>query len=301
MLSVAAILSLVVAAVLANHTSVLAIAEWAALQPLPVRRALGFHRGTTPHQTTLQRLLARLDPAAVSHIFDPHTSGEVRARGSQGVAVDGKAQRARLRNSTTPTAPVQAVSAFCHDLGGILAQLVVDAKLHQSELTLAPELLRQLDWQGRVLTGDALYCQQALCSQVVQAGGDYLMIVKQNQPNLLADIEQVFALLSAEERARTGVHTVQPLEIRTYRSVEKSHGRLEERQIRVSSELQGYAGPIWRRCLNTPASGPSKALPSSKYATASRVCRLRSARRHNWQRSNVDTGRWRMDCMTSKM
>lgn len=64
--SVAAILSLAVVAVLANHTSVLAIAEWATRQTRHVRRALGFRRDATPHQTTIQRLLARLEPADVA-------------------------------------------------------------------------------------------------------------------------------------------------------------------------------------------------------------------------------------------
>ena len=84
--SVAAILSLAVVAVLANHTSVLAMAEWAARQTRHVRRALGFRRDTTPHQSTRERLLARLDPAAVTaaveRVFDPCTPGEVRERGS---------------------------------------------------------------------------------------------------------------------------------------------------------------------------------------------------------------------------
>ena len=110
--SVAAILSLAVVAVLANHTSVLAIAEWAARQSRHVRRALGFRRTTTPHQTTIQRLLARLEPAdvaaAVERLFDPRTAGEVRQRGSQGVALDGKAQRGRLRHGADRFQPGQA-------------------------------------------------------------------------------------------------------------------------------------------------------------------------------------------------
>ena len=75
----------------------------------------------------------------------------------------------------------------------------------------------------------------------MEAGGDYLLLVKDNQPTLLADMVQVFAPLTAEERERTGVHTVHPLPIATERTVEKGHGRLEERQIRVSSELAGYS------------------------------------------------------------
>src|SRR5262245_35498875 len=169
--SVAALLSLAVVAVLANHTSVLAMAEWAGRQTRHVRRALGFRRDTTPHQSTIARLFARLDPsavaAAIERVFDPRTPGEVRARGSQGVALDGKAQRGRLRHGATPTHPIHAVTAFCHDLGGVLAQLVVEAQQHEAELTVAPTMIEQIDWQGRVLTSDALYCQQALCAQVV--------------------------------------------------------------------------------------------------------------------------------------
>src|SRR5262249_10591141 len=113
--SVAAILSLAVVAILANHTSVLAMAEWAARQTRHVRRASGLRRDAPPHQPPIQRLLARLAPAdvaaAVQQVFDPCVPGEVRDRGSQGVALDGKAQRGRLRHGATPTHPIHAVSA----------------------------------------------------------------------------------------------------------------------------------------------------------------------------------------------
>jgi len=39
-----------------------------------------------------------------------------------------------------------------------------------------------------MVSGDALYCQKALCRQIVQAGGAYLFAVKANPPDLLADI-----------------------------------------------------------------------------------------------------------------
>jgi predicted transposase YbfD/YdcC len=298
--SLAAILSLAVVAVLANHTSVLAIAEWASRQTCHVRRALGFQRTTTPHQTTIQRLLARLDPTAVAtaveRVFEARTPGEVRERGSQGVALDGKAQRGRLRHGATPTHPIHAVSAFCHDLGGVLAQLVVDAQQHEAELTVAPDAIGQLDWHGRVLTGDALYCQQALCVQVVEAGGDYLLIVKENQPSLLADIQQVFAPLTAEEQARTGVHTVHPLPIQTYRTVEKGHGRLEERQIRVSSDLAGYsAWPYLEQVFEYTRTWTSKGVTkqqvrygiSSLPAEVSDAAGLAALKRGHWQVENA--------------
>jgi len=297
--AVAAILSLTVVAVLANHTSVLAMAEWAARQTRHVRRALGFVRNTTPHQTTRERLLARLDPtdvaAAVRRVFEAHMPGEIRARGSQGVALDGKAQRGRLRHGASPSHPVHAVSAFCHDLAGVLAQLLVDAQQHQAELSVAPEAIRQIDWQGRVLSGDALYCQQALCTQVVEARGDYLLIVKQNQPSLLADIQHVFAPLTSEQRRRTGVHTVHPLAIQTYRTVEKGHGRLEERQIRVSSELAGYSTwPYLEQVFEYTRTWTTKGQKKQQVryritslpAEVSDAARLAALKRGHWQVEN---------------
>jgi predicted transposase YbfD/YdcC len=297
--SVAAILSLVVVAVLANHTSVLAMAEWAARQTRHVRRALGLRRDTTPHQTTIQRLLARLDPAAVAaaveRVFDPCMPGDVRERGSQGVALDGKAQRGRLRHGATPTHPIHAVSAFCHDLGGVLAQLVVDAQQHEAELTVAPDAIKQIDWQGRVLTGDALYCQQALCRQVVEAGGDYLLIVKQNQPSLLADIEQLFAPLTAEERARSGVHSVPGLVFQSAQTVEKGHGRIEERQIRVSSELASYSSwPYLAQVFEYTRTWTSKGVRKQQIrygitslpSEVSDAAQLAALKRGHWQVEN---------------
>jgi predicted transposase YbfD/YdcC len=298
--SVAAILSLAVVAVLSNHTSVLAIAEWAFRQTRHVRRALGFRRGTTPHQTTIQRLLARLDPAAVAtaveRVFEARRPGQLRHRGTQGVALDGKAQRGRLRHGATATHPIHAVTAFCHDLGGVLAQLVVDAQQQQAELTVAPDTIKQIDWQGRVLTGDALYCQQALCTQVVQAGGDYLVIVKQNQPTLLSDIVQVFAPLTAEEQARMGVHTVHPLPIQVYRTVEKGHGRLEERVIRVSSELAGYSSwPYLSQVFEYTRTWTTKGVSKQQVrygitslpAEVSDAARLAALKRGHWQVENA--------------
>src|SRR5919202_1862653 len=105
------------------------------------------------------------------------------------------------------------------------------------ELTAATTLIAQLDWEGRVLTGDALSCQRRLCAQVVEAGGDYLFLVDANQPSLQADIEQLFA----PPPPPAAGHAPITLEEQQARTVSKGHGRLEVREIRVSSELADYA------------------------------------------------------------
>ncbi len=236
----AAMLALALAALLANHRSLLAITEWGAAQSAAIKAALGFPSARTPHVSTLQRLFRWLDAdaleAALRAALAPNLPGERRPRASHGVAIDGKAQRGRLRYEAQRSHPVHAVSAFCHELGVVLAQLGVDHAQHEAELTVVPALIAQIDWEGRVLTGDALYCQRNLCRQVVEAGGDYVVLVDDNQPTLNADIAQVFA----PPPALAAGHGRIMLEERRARTVEKGHGRIEERAIRVSSELAGY-------------------------------------------------------------
>jgi hypothetical protein len=197
--SLVSLLLLTLAALLCNHLSPTAIVEWGRDQPPDVQAALGFGPRRLPHQTTLQRLLRRLDPgrvaAAVQAYFDPpRPPDEVPGRGMAGVALDGKCQRGRLPFAPAERAPIHELNAYSAELGILLAQLALNAlgDKASAELAAAPELLTQLNWTGRVFTGDALYCQQGLCQQVGAAGGDYLLVVKGNQPELLMDLHVLF-------------------------------------------------------------------------------------------------------------
>ncbi len=172
-----ALLSLAVTAMLANHLSVLAIAEWGARQRPEVLRVLGFPAGRTPCQSTLQRVCRQLDGDALSATLTqclvPSAAPPSPTAAAQGIAIDGKAHRGRLRFAPRGC-PVHALSAFCHEHGVVLAHEPIDAAVgtDKAELTVAPTLIDRLDWHGRVLTGDALFCQRTLCQQVGNAGGD---------------------------------------------------------------------------------------------------------------------------------
>jgi predicted transposase YbfD/YdcC len=245
-----AILALAVAAILANHRSVLAIAEWGARQDAPMLAALGFADGRTPCQSTLQRLFRQLDgdalAARLTACFRASAVPATPVAPPQGIAVDGKAPRGRLRFGGNGC-PVHALSAFCHDLGIVLAHEPITAGVDKAEaaLTVAPTLLARIDWPGRVLTGDALFCQRALCQQVLAAGGDYLLLVKENQGTLYRDIALLFDPPPCVPAA--------PLTDRRVAStVENGHGRrMERRELVASTDLAGYldwpgAGQVFR-------------------------------------------------------
>ena len=235
----AALLSLAVTAILANHLSELAIVQWAARQPAERLRALGFAAGRTPCQSTLQRLFCKLDGQALAEALSAHFAPVAVplpvVAGSQGVAIDGKAQRGRL-SFPVGGSPVHALTAFCHEHGVVLAQEPIERgeEKSEAELTVAPALVARVAWPGRVLTGDALFCQRDLCAQVLAAGGDYLLLVKENQPTLYADI----ALLFDPPATLGPAELVDRREAATH---DRGHGRQHEvRQLVASTDLTDY-------------------------------------------------------------
>lgn len=231
-----AILTLAVSAILANHLSVLAITEWGVRQAPDHLRTLGFADGRTPCQSTIQRLFGKLDGPALAQPltqwFAPLATRPADDPAPQGVAIDGKAQRGRLRFAGDG-GPVHALSAFCHEQGIVLAHEPITATTDkaEAELTVAPTLLDRLDWHGRVLTGDALFCQRALCQQVLTAGGDYLLLVKDNQPALHEAITLWFDPPPALARRPV-------TDWRTARTIDTGHGRRPEiREVIASTDL----------------------------------------------------------------
>ena len=71
--------------------------------------------------------------------------------------------------------------------------------------------------------------------QIVEAGGEYLWKVKENQPRLLADIQLVCEFPATQPGLQR-----RPTDLRSASAVDKGHGRLERRTLTVSSELSGY-------------------------------------------------------------
>jgi len=226
---------------LANHLSPLAIAAWGAEQDAASKWAMGFAKGVTPHQSAFHRLFRRLDPALLSSVVADHFAAIIPsgARGTAGIAIDGKAQRGRLAFATTPACPVHALPACAHDPGAVLAQeeIVGHAEKAEAELTVAPRLIVRLDWRGRVLTGDALFCQRNLCEQVRDAGGDYRVMVKENQPRLHCDIATLFAS-RADIALRAA--SLPAWDMREAITEGRGHGRHEHRRVTASTELNEY-------------------------------------------------------------
>ncbi len=233
----ALLLLIAILAKLTGHSRVRAVADWAKLGAQELSVLFDLPRANMPHHTTWSRVFGyAVDPTAleqvVAKVLHDARAAEVPARGSLAVALDGKTLRGTIPGGQTRG--VHLLAAYLPQEGVVVAQVEVDR--HENEIVAAPTMLRQLDLEGVVVTGDAMFTQRALSTQIVEAGGDYLWPVKDNQPELHQDIE----LLFTPDRTRPG-HGVLPMDFTTARRVEKGHGRLEERVLTVSSLLHEYS------------------------------------------------------------
>lgn len=290
-----AILTLAVVAILSNHLSELAIAQWGARQSPELLRTLGFPDGRTPCQSTLQRLFAKLAGHALAAArgahFAPPAAPAADQRGVQGVSVDGKAQRGRLQYETGGC-PVHALTAFCHDHAVVLAHEPIEhgTDKAEGELTVVPTLVARIDWRGRVFTGEALFCQRALGEQVVAADGDYVVLVKENQPTLYHDLPLLFD-------PPAGSAPLPLLDWREPRTAERGHGRTDEvRHLVASTDLNDYLdwpgrGQGFR--LERPWRERGKAQRALHYGSTSRPpaagppASLLTLKRGHWRSENL--------------
>jgi DDE_Tnp_1-associated/Transposase DDE domain len=201
-----ALLGLAVVAMLAGMTSYEAIVDYGKERGGEFLKLLGFTTRWGLCKATYSRVFRRIDVAD----FEARVGRWIRGRLGPGQAphlsLDGKTL-CGSRDGTTPA--VHLLAAYAPDVQAVVAQLRVDAKTN--ELKAALEMLAILPIKGRIVTADAIQTHREICARVIDAGGDYILPVKDNQPTLKADIQAAFAepeagLSPPPDRAARGLY-----------------------------------------------------------------------------------------------
>lgn len=221
------VLSVVVVGVLCGCDDAEAIEQWARHERDWLMRHVPGLEGRTPSQDTILRMLALVRADKFSAMLTAWTRsffGPAVLDGGQ-IAIDGKAKRGASAHGTDETT-VHAVAAMLTGARVVLAEFAVDSKAN--EITAAPHLLSLLELRGALVSGDAMFAQTALAEQIVDAGGDYLLQIKANQPALQQEMTDFF-LDALDERQRPVDAAPRPEVTVHIDAVEKDHGRLEQR------------------------------------------------------------------------
>jgi predicted transposase YbfD/YdcC len=183
-----------------------------------------------PSHDTFGRLFAALDPRAFEACFMKWIADVGVASAGRLIAIDGKTIRRSL-DTANGKAAIHMVNAWCAANHMVLGQLATDAK--SNEITAIPELLKLLDLSDAVVTIDAAGCQKKIAGQIVDQGGHYLLQLKGNQGGLHDETVMLFDQCLTDD--------CHGIVYRTARTIDKGHGRIEERRIWATSEVQWFA------------------------------------------------------------
>jgi predicted transposase YbfD/YdcC len=153
-----------------------------------LRTFLGLRHGIPTHDT-IGRVLAALDPQALGEAFRQWVAAVARLTQGEVVAIDGKTLRRSFLEAGSSVF-VHMVSAWATNNGVVLGQVKTEEK--SNEITAIPRLLKLLNIKGCLVTIDAMGCQKQISADIQEAGANYLLAVKDNQPTLSAEVTAIF-------------------------------------------------------------------------------------------------------------
>ena len=195
----AAMLAAAICAILSGFSGYTAMAQWIHLQPASLWHLLGFTRRPPGHDC-FRDLLMSVDPQALEEaLWKWVTEGlgfQINEKELQAIVIDGKTlkgTKAKHRRAFQTLALLDLKTGFA------LSEHPIDPATNEAKTALA--VLKEMVLKGKVILGDALYCDKDICSQIIDpvdaeddSGGDYFVLVKDNQPNLHREIQQSFVV-----------------------------------------------------------------------------------------------------------
>lgn len=178
-----------------------------------------------PSHDTFGRVFAALDPDAFTACFLSWVQQAVAQTDGMVVAVDGKTV-CRAHDRGAGKAPIHMVSAWASEHRLTLGQVATDEK--SNEITAIPALLDMLLLKGCIVTIDAMGCQTEIAARIVEQGADYVLALKENQPNTYREVVHLFADAHATGFADYSADRAETLD--------GGHGRVEVRRYWTLSD-----------------------------------------------------------------
>jgi predicted transposase YbfD/YdcC len=226
------VLALIILAKLGGEDEPRGMADWLKHRAEELVAALGLPRASMPHQSTISRILGQaVDPEEMERVVQRYFDGLVQLKAEELITLDGKTMRGTIPSGETQGRHL--LSGYAPATGVVVYQTEVDNQ--ENEITAAPRLLARLDVRQKVVAGDAMHTQRASSITIVERQGHYLWLAKDNQPELKAAIEHLFAPQQCPPAT-----SPLPTDFRTATCYSYGHGRFETRSLTASSMLKDY-------------------------------------------------------------
>ena len=217
------ILILTICAVISGANTWDEIEEWANTQYDWLKKYLELPNGIPSHDT-LNRVFSLINEKELEKTFIQWASNMKVKYDLEVIAIDGKTIRGS-KNTNEIKSKIHLVSAWACENDLVLGQVKVLEK--SNEITAIPELLNLLNIENTIVTIDAMGTQKKIAQKIVDLKADYILSLKKNHKNLYEDISYYF-----EEELKGASNS-----FNSYKTQEKSHGRLETRECYVCNDI----------------------------------------------------------------
>ncbi len=179
-----------------------------------------------PSHDTFRRVFILLDADELKASFLDWIRSAISLSQGQLVNIDGKVLR-RSKKSASGKEALNVVSAWASEQSVVLGQVKCEEK--SNEITAIPELLKIIEITGCIVTIDAMGCQKEIVKEIVDKRADYVISLKGNQGTLHQEIKDY---LDWAERIK-----FKDIAFDSYETLEKGHGRIEQRKCWVTEEI----------------------------------------------------------------
>jgi predicted transposase YbfD/YdcC len=243
-----------------------------------------------PSHDTFERVFDRIDPRGFHLCFQNWVAAIAEKLNIKHIAIDGKTLRG---SGSGKLGPLHLVSAWATEQHLSLGQVATSEK--SNEITAIPELLELLELHGAIVTIDAMGCQKAIASKIIERDGHYALTVKDNQPKLLEDIKD--AVLHALESDFQGIqHDEHTTEERGHGRTEKRHYTLLVDPTGIPQKAEWESLRVIGMCACERQAGTEKATTHVSYFIGSKVmsakCYAKVLRNHWGIENNLH---WQLD------
>jgi hypothetical protein len=179
------LLAIWVLAALQGESSLRGMWLWGKARWQRLRQPLGFEANPqAPTYGTMWYVLQRLNVKELEKQFR-EWAAECAGEGTETVSLDGKTLRGSRRMGDQESA-LEVVTAVGQELREVLGQELVAGG---DVVSAAVRLLHSIPIKGKLVTADAGLLCRPFVEAVLEEGGDYLGLVKDNQPKLKAALE----------------------------------------------------------------------------------------------------------------
>ena len=213
------VLTIMICGALCDLTTISDIYEWAKAEPIKEFLLKEFKIHKLPSRAQFYNIIGCIDPKSLNKIFIEWVEGIVKSKNNdKTIAIDGKTICSTDKIAKDGN-PLHILSAIISENKLVLGSLPCKTKISEPEVFR--EMVEILDISGAVVVADALHCQRKSAEKVIEENGDYLFVVKDNNPNLKENIELY----------------IQNEKIENYTKKELNGGRIETRTAYATTKI----------------------------------------------------------------